>query len=126
MSGNCSQDLQTLLPESERSRLSVTAKNVTLKNSYDENLETCEQSLDIMKKGTVTKNECETQSSSIRSNASSMEVNSKFLSKQLDSESPEHTVRKEMLNSMLEFTDEDDLLCKMSVVENEIAVDTEE
>lgn len=126
MSGNCSHDLQSLLPESERSRLSVTAKNATLKNSCGENLETTEQSLDIMKRGTVRKNECETQSSSIRSNASSIEVNSKFLSKQLDSESPEHTVRNEVLNSMLEFTDEDDLLCKMSVAENEIAVDTEE
>lgn len=126
MSGNCSQDVQSLLPELKESRLSITAKDAILKNSCDENLKTSEQSFDIMEEGTVRKNECELQSSSIRSNAESMEVNSKFLSKQSDSESPVHTVRKAMLNSMLEFTDEDDLLCKISVAENEISVDTEE
>lgn len=125
MSGNCSQDLPPLLPESAKSRLSITAKN-DMKNSCDENLKTCDlevQSFDILEKETGTRNKCELQSCSVRSNAEMTKVNSKFP----DTESPKHAVRKEMLNSMLEFTDdEDDLLCKISMAQNEISVDTEE
>ena len=127
MSGSSSQNLQSLLPDLEKTKVPVV-KNAILSSSI-QSLKICEngiQNSDILEEEAVLKGACKMQSALSTSINEKMEVHSKVSSSQSDAESLEHALKNEMLSNMLNLTDEVDLLCKIPVEGTEISLNNEE